>query len=310
MIAAKLWAKNKIKKLKSGSKIVSTLEGEIEYIIFGEGIPLLIFHGAPGGYDQGFLMENFVENNFQVIAFSRPGYLRTPLNGNRSYKQQAKLAESLLDYLQISECVIVGLSAGGPVALRFVLQFPSRVISVILMSAVTKKYIPSDYQSNSLLGKVYLSNLGGDLMGYFMGLSLRKWPERVLKSFLNIETTFSKEIINDLVNEISKKPNQMNWFRQLVDTTIPLSVRKEGLKNDIQVLSELEPLSLENIEKPILVIHSKKDADVEFSHAQHIIDKSKNTELYKSQGLGHLVWLGPDRKQMYQKVFNFIRKNA
>jgi pimeloyl-ACP methyl ester carboxylesterase len=307
-IIAGLWAKNKINKLKSESEIAKTSEGKIEYVVLGEGTPLLIFHGAPGGYDQGFLMENFVENGFQVIAFSRPGYLRTPLNGHRSYNQQAKLALSLLDHLQISECVIVGLSAGGPVALRFILQYPSKVISMILMSAVTKKYIPSDYQSKSLLGKIYLSNLGGVLIGYFMSLSLRKWPERVLKSFLKLETTFPKETINELTKEISEDPDQMNWFKHLVETTIPLSARKEGLKNDIQILSELETLPLENIEKTILIVHSKNDADVEFSHAQNIMERSKNTEFYESHGLGHLVWLGLDRKQMYEKVFNFIRK--
>ncbi|TXT65393.1 MAG: hypothetical protein BAJALOKI1v1_440010 [Promethearchaeota archaeon] len=311
-IFAKRWAKKKKNKLEHRSKIASTPKGEIEYIVLGEGegIPLLIFHGAPGGYDQGFLMKEFVEKGFKIVAFSRPGYLRTPLNGNRDYTKQAELAFSLLEYLQISNCVVVGLSAGGPIALRFVLQFPSRVIALILMSAVTKKYIPKDYQSNSLLGKIYLSNLGGDLFGFLLSLTLNMQPDRVLKSFLKIETTFSSEKINTYIKQISKTSDQMNWFKALVRSTFPLSIRNEGLKNDIKMLSEIEPLPLEKIEKPILVIHSKYDGDVEFSHALNVMERNRHAQLFESQGLGHLVWLGPDRTQMYQKVYTFIEKQT
>lgn len=52
------------------------------------------------------------------------------------------------------------------------------------------------------------------------------------------------------------------------------------------------------------------DADVDFSHASNIIEKCKSTEFYESQGLGHLVWLGSDRNQMYTKLFHFIEQHS
>ncbi len=38
------------------SQVLITENGEIEYGIIGEGKPVLLIHGAGGGYDQGLLM--------------------------------------------------------------------------------------------------------------------------------------------------------------------------------------------------------------------------------------------------------------
>ena len=71
--------------LVSGSQVVNTSAGPIEYQTSGGSGPILLFlHGTPGGYDQlGAL------SGFRFIAPSRPGYLRTPLSVGRSPEEQA-----------------------------------------------------------------------------------------------------------------------------------------------------------------------------------------------------------------------------
>lgn len=40
-------------RLLAGSGLLRTEHGDIEYIVQGEGTPVLSLHGAGGGYDQG-----------------------------------------------------------------------------------------------------------------------------------------------------------------------------------------------------------------------------------------------------------------
>jgi pimeloyl-ACP methyl ester carboxylesterase len=90
-------------RLLSGSDIVSTEEfGDIEYAVQGEGLPVLLAHGAGGGYDQGLLIgENYVGNGHLLIAPSRFGYLRSSIPENGSLAAQADAYAALLDTLGV-----------------------------------------------------------------------------------------------------------------------------------------------------------------------------------------------------------------
>jgi pimeloyl-ACP methyl ester carboxylesterase len=60
-----------------------TQQGAVEYAIEGDGPPVLVVHGTPGGSDQALAMGRFLaEAGLRVIAPSRPGYLDTPLDGS------------------------------------------------------------------------------------------------------------------------------------------------------------------------------------------------------------------------------------
>ena len=43
-------------KVLAGSEILKTDHGDIEYTVKGEGLPVLVIHGAGGGYDQGLFL--------------------------------------------------------------------------------------------------------------------------------------------------------------------------------------------------------------------------------------------------------------
>ncbi|HEY3645425.1 MAG TPA: alpha/beta hydrolase, partial [Gammaproteobacteria bacterium] len=63
-------------RIGSGSQVVETRCGPIEYAVRGEGPPLLVVHGAGGGFDQGLMIAAPL-SGYRVIAVSRFGYLRT-----------------------------------------------------------------------------------------------------------------------------------------------------------------------------------------------------------------------------------------
>ena len=55
----------------SVSHCIETPCGPIEYSVMGIGTPLLMVHGAGGGFDQGLdLAETLLQKNFEEIAIS------------------------------------------------------------------------------------------------------------------------------------------------------------------------------------------------------------------------------------------------
>jgi pimeloyl-ACP methyl ester carboxylesterase len=77
-------------RIRTGSQIAQTRCGPLEYAVAGEGPPVLVVHGAGGGFDQGLeLGGSLARGGFRVIAVSRFGYLGTPLPADASAAAQA-----------------------------------------------------------------------------------------------------------------------------------------------------------------------------------------------------------------------------
>ena len=115
------------KRISTGSQVVQTSCGPIEYAMVGAGMPVLIVHGAGGGFDQGMeFARDLAAAGLRVIAMSRFGYLRTPLPADASAAAQADAHACLLDALGIRRAAIVGASAGAPSSLQFALRHPER----------------------------------------------------------------------------------------------------------------------------------------------------------------------------------------
>src|SRR5512143_163617 len=104
-----------------GSQVIETACGPIEYARIGDGYPVLVVHGAMGGFDQGlWLAQAFDLSKHQVISVSRFGYLRSPMPAAADLNLQADAFASLLDALQIRQAAVFGVSAGSTSAIRFV----------------------------------------------------------------------------------------------------------------------------------------------------------------------------------------------
>lgn len=125
-------------RLLSGSQIIQTNSGPIEYADVGDGYPVLVVHGAGGGYDQGLILaKTFIGDDFRWIVISRFGYLRTPLPADASPAAMADAYVDLLNELNISRVAIVGVSRGGLSSLQFALRHPDRCSALVMQSAIS-----------------------------------------------------------------------------------------------------------------------------------------------------------------------------
>ena len=69
--------------------MIETKFGRVEYGDAGRGKPVLLIHGAGGGYDQGLLLGDlFLGGGFRLIGPSRFGYLKSPVPEDSSLEAQ------------------------------------------------------------------------------------------------------------------------------------------------------------------------------------------------------------------------------
>jgi len=124
------------------SQTVGTSFGTLEYAVTGEGAPMLIVHGAEGGFDQGIDMTSAMAGRgYRLIVPSRFGYLRSTMPGNPTTAMQADAYVQLLDHLGIDKVVVVGISAGAWSSMQFAIRHPDRCRALVLL--VPANYLPA-----------------------------------------------------------------------------------------------------------------------------------------------------------------------
>src|SRR4051812_48995525 len=121
---------------------IITSKGAVEYTSFGHGRPMLIVVGGHTNCRENIFHKGLDPEEFCFITPSRPGYGLTPLTDqNKTPKATADLFVALLDELKIQKVIVLGISAGGLTALELAANYPARVEKLILMSALSKKWL-------------------------------------------------------------------------------------------------------------------------------------------------------------------------
>jgi pimeloyl-ACP methyl ester carboxylesterase len=305
------WRMQIERRLIADRRIAHTRLGPVEYQRVGDGPVVLFSHGAPGGYDQGFLLNDFVAAGFSVLTPSRPGYLGTPLYTGRTVEAQADALAALLDTLEIESVVVAGASSGGPIALQLALRHPQRVSALVMMSAVSEQYRPNANTTNTALGKIYLNNTGiVDIGLWLFDLFTSRFPAQSIRTTLQTDSTLDANQLDATVAQVMRDPQQIDWFQRLIRSTAPLSLRKAGLDNDLAQFAQMPMYRLESITAPTLVVHGLADADVHYKHALNVAKRVPNAQLHTLENSGHLIWLGDEWRDFRPKLLTFLTNNT
>ena len=301
------WRDKHTRRLTAGSEVVRTKLGNVEYGRMGQGPVVLLAHGGPGGYDQGFILRSLAAAGYTVITPSRPGYLRTPLATAKTYPLQADLFAALLDALSIKKAAVIGISAGGPVALQFALRHPKRCEALIMEAGVSQSHTPDDTAEK--VGQFFMNDSTMDVGMWLLDNFANNFPGVTLGQMLKLESTFTQEQIEECVQQVTQNPEQLALFNEFISTTLPLSLRNTGLENDIEQLAAIPTYPLEQIVAPTLIMHSPFDNDVPFSHAQFCEQTITNSELFSVDACGHFLWFGNDAEAVANKRLMFLREH-
>ena len=237
-------------RIRAGSEILQTGRGDIEYAVRGEGPPVLLLHGAGGGYDQGLLLGKTGPGGFRLISVSRSGYLRSPMPEDSSVEAQAALYAALLDYLGIERVVVVAGSAGGPSALQFAHDYPERCSALILVSAISKSIAPD---KDALHNKVIRSIQKSDFAYWIMTRAFQPQFLELIGVPPDVYQGFT--------------PEQKKLAQEMLDVMHPMSLRRAGSIHEFEI-TPLDSGSMSEISNPTLILHARDDKLVSYEHAE------------------------------------------
>lgn len=269
-------------RISAGSEIAQTSCGPIEYAAAGEGAPVLVVHGAGGGYDQ--LLEFgkvLVDSGFRIVAMSRFGYLRTPLPGDASASAQADAHACLLDALGIQRAAVVGVSAGAPSSMQFALRHPDRCSAMALL--VPAVYVPRPGGGPPIEappGTQFLFDtaLKSDFLFWF---AIRFARTTAIRAILATPP--------ELVENASAAEKAR--IEKVLKQILPVSPRRLGLLNDAAVTSSLQRYELERIAAPTLVASTADDLFGIYEAARYTAGQIPQARFVGYPTGGHL-WVG------------------
>jgi pimeloyl-ACP methyl ester carboxylesterase len=282
-------------RISTGSQVVNTPCGPIEYAVAGEGIPLLGIHGAGGGFDQGLeFFRPLISRGFKVIAPSRFGYLRTPMPADASPMAQADAHACLLDALGMHKVAVAGGSAGAPSAMQFCLRHAERCSAMVLM-------VPLAYREGAEPVTQKSSGSAGFLINAILSSDFMFWS---MTHFAPGFTT--KTILATPTEDVSKAPlEERARVAQILDHIEPISRRAQGLINDAAVAQSLPRYDLERYNVPTLAISVEDDLYQTYAGARYTADHVRGARFIGYPTGGHL-WVG-HQQEVFGEIERFLK---
>jgi 2-hydroxy-6-oxonona-2,4-dienedioate hydrolase len=233
-------------RLAGRSQVIETSFGTVEYAVMGDGDPVLVVHGAGGGFDQGLDMAAaLATRGYRLIVPSRFGYLRSTLPDELTVAMQADAYAELLDRIGARQVFVVGISAGAWSSLQFAIRHPQRCRALVLM-------VPADH----LPAGVPIH--GGSLVEAFFNSDFIAWA--ALKMMRTETGKMSQMMLGtDSAVVHAAEHGEKARVREIVDHLLPVSPRVGGMQFDIKTAAARESLDIDGIVCPVLTISAEDD---------------------------------------------------
>lgn len=282
-------------RIAAGSTVARTPCGPIEYVTTGAGVPLLLAHGAGGGFDQGLLLEARARHaGIRLIVPSRFGYLRTAVPDDASPEAQADAHACLLDALGIGRVAVLGASAGALSAMQLCIRHPQRCDALVLL--VPAAYTPPEAGRPVRVARPLRFAFEHALASDFaLWATTRVAPGLLARTMLGTPMT----VYHDASD------GQRAAVIESLDAVQPVSRRTAGIVLDARHSTAPPRYALERIAAPTLVITARDDLYGTYASARYTAAHIPGARLVAYASGGHAS--GGHDEDIWREVSAFIR---
>jgi pimeloyl-ACP methyl ester carboxylesterase len=242
---------------------------------------VLVAHGC--GYGGSYRNNTWLAGELpdhQVISVSRPGYGETPLSTASAFQEQSAMYADVLDAVGVEDCVVLGMSASGPIAIFAARDHAPRIRGLVLWCAVARALPTHEIDEDR-------TNLETDV------LEKEQVAERAAYARILSDESFARDVLPELL-----RPAEM--VRYALDPLVRASIRAyledhlvappavAAVRNDQLQLRELLREGLDSrVPVPMLVMHGADDDVVPVAHARYLAAVNPSAELDILEGAGH-----------------------
>lgn len=251
------------------------------YRTFGRGQPLVILHGLFGQSDNwNTLAKQFSEQGFEVYTVDLRNHGLSPHSTTWDYRSMSDDIEELMENLVLENCILLGHSMGGKVAMQFALDREGFLDKLIVVDMAPKYYPP--HHQDVIRGLQAVD---------FKKIQNRKEAENVLSQY--IEDFGTKQFL--LKNIFWKDDGVMDW-------RFNLRVISEQIENMGETIQTYD----QPCEVPTLFIRGEKSLYIEDSDLGAIKDIFPRSYVETIKDAGH--WVHAEKpKEFFNAVLDFIK---
>lgn len=258
----------------------------IYYEIHGKGEPLVLIYGYGGHSKLWFRQIPILSKKYRIIAFDNRGVGRSD-KPDMPYTMAMMAGDvaGLLDIIGVDAAHICGISMGGMIAQHFALDYPQRVISLILGCTYCGGAQSIQPEPESLAALFDFERLG------------KMTPEEAVRQAMPF--CFSQEFISKNPDIIDKR----------VAKQLEYPTPAHGFTRQAEAIMGHDTYELlPNIRLPTLVIAGDNDRLIPVENSRILASRIPEAELAIIAGVGHEFFI-EDAEKVNKLVLDFLRRH-
>lgn len=207
----------------------------------------------------------------------------------------------LLDHVGIEKAAVMGASGGGPTAYLFAARHQDRVSCLVQIDAICQPV------SVSVTERLFSTAVGAAA-----SIALMKRAPRVfVRMVLGRPPAVPSPVMASRARAVLEDRVHMAGLQALFQSAYShWPARRSGYRNDVDLVTRLGLLPLEEIACRTLIVHGTADTSVPPGQAEHAHARIPGSELYWVKDGEHVGALLNEQDQAQKRITEWLRAQA